>query len=518
MKADVSAEQRFIAGIDAFEFTAQDIEAMLRSLDAWTGQLERDLEAHRLAWPGLTAHHALAQEAGAINAILRDGVEVWAQQWSNREAVRALANRFDDKLLLLVFGKFNAGKSSFCNLLAERFAAHGKSVEYFHVDAGQLVETSARFEEGTTETTARLQGVRLAHNLVLLDTPGLHSVTPENAALTQRFTESADGVLWLTSSASPGQVQELDQLGRELHRHKPLLPVVTRSDFYDEDEIDGEIRKCLCNKTAENRAGQEADVEQRAKDKLIAMNVETTLLRTPVSVSAYMAREQNQGAAAMIDAGFERLYAALIAMTEPALAYKRRKLAEVVLHDLEENVLGRLSREALPRLSQWMASLESARASLAQQQEQIAHVAWRSVIPTLPTLLERHAAARDVSAVRASVGQSVREAFEREANRRMGDYVFETDVSLAAITLNDDIHYESITVEAQGQVVGIDYSRLYAALEAAIRTSLARLASDAAAQCRAALDRLAERAASLEAVIEQRERDLHDLKRELRHP
>ena len=60
--------------------------------------------------------------------------------------------------------------------------------------------------------------------------------------MTQRFTDSADGVLWLTSSTSPGQVQELDELGRELHRNKPLLPVVTRSDVYEEDEIDGEIR------------------------------------------------------------------------------------------------------------------------------------------------------------------------------------------------------------------------------------------------------------------------------------
>ncbi|WP_250530521.1 dynamin family protein, partial [Caballeronia sp. ATUFL_F1_KS4A] len=78
-----------------------------------------------------------------------------------------------------------------------------------------------------------LQGVRLAGKLVLVDTPGLHSVTPENAVLTQRFTDSADGVLWLTSSTSPGQVQELDELGRELHRNKPLLPVVTRSDVYE---------------------------------------------------------------------------------------------------------------------------------------------------------------------------------------------------------------------------------------------------------------------------------------------
>ena len=50
-------------------------------------------------------------------------------------------------------------------------------------------------------------------------------------------------MLWLTSSTSPGQVQELDELARELHRGKPLLPVVTRSDVIEEDEVDGEIVK-----------------------------------------------------------------------------------------------------------------------------------------------------------------------------------------------------------------------------------------------------------------------------------
>ncbi|MFX5595216.1 dynamin family protein, partial [Acinetobacter baumannii] len=82
-----------------------------------------------------------------------------------------------------------------------------------------------------------------------LDTPGLHSATGENAALTQRFLDSADAVLWLTSSTSPGQVQELDELARELRRGKPLLPVLTRSDVIDEDEVDGRIVKCLRNKS-----------------------------------------------------------------------------------------------------------------------------------------------------------------------------------------------------------------------------------------------------------------------------
>jgi hypothetical protein len=160
----------------------------------------------------LRANSALAIRADAINTLLRDSVHAWMQQWSSLEAAQHLADYFDDQALLLVFGKFNAGKSSFCNFLAERFAAHNRNVQYFHVDAGRVVDTSEPFTEGATETTSRLQGVRLGAKLVLLDTPGLHSVTPQNAALTQRFTDSADGVLWLTSSTSPGQVQELDEL------------------------------------------------------------------------------------------------------------------------------------------------------------------------------------------------------------------------------------------------------------------------------------------------------------------
>ena len=98
-----------------------------------------------------------------------------------------------------------------------------------------IVETAAPLQEGAVETTARLQGVCLGANLVLLDTPGLHSVTPENAALTQRFTDSADAVLWLTNSTSPGQVQELDELVRELRRLPamtgvPIILVTTESD------------------------------------------------------------------------------------------------------------------------------------------------------------------------------------------------------------------------------------------------------------------------------------------------
>ncbi|EEA02517.1 conserved hypothetical protein [Burkholderia sp. H160] len=522
MKADASHEQRFLAEADAFDFTAEDIDALLHALNDWLAKLNAELRTDGLTWDGLREMSALAIEADTINTRLRDSTHAWMQQWSNLEAAQHLADYFDDQALLLVFGKFNAGKSSFCNFLAERFAAHNRSVQYFHVDAGRVVETSEPFTEGATETTSRLQGVRFGAKLVLLDTPGLHSVTPENAALTQRFTDSADGVLWLTSSTSPGQVQELDELGRELHRNKPLLPVVTRSDEYEEDEVDGELVKCLRNKSAPRRALQEHDIKVRAEDKLVAMGVDKALLKPPVSISAYVAREAGQTAAAMSDAGFERLYAALLDITGPALAYKRRKRAEVLLHHLEENVLGSLQSDVLPLLAGLGESSRAELAKLEQQQEQLANAVWRGIVPTLPALLDTHAAKHDVVGLCNALSQSIFELFGREADRLLGDYLIEPDASLAQIRLDDDAGFDDVVIEradANGpvsEVAGVDFGRLHTALSHAIRECVLSLSVHAAQRCRGSIAHLTKLARRLEESLATHEERLLDLKSQVR--
>ena len=522
MKADASNEQRFITEVDAFEFITRDIATLLHSLDDWIAGLTSDLNVHRLSWEGLRERGALALQADTVNALLWKHRQAWSQELIELEATQALADHFDEKALLLVFGKFNAGKSSFCNFLADRFAAHGRSVQYFHVDAGQIVDMTEPFKEGATETTSRLQGVRLGDKLVLLDTPGLHSVTPENSALTQRFTDSADGVLWLTSSTSPGQVQELDELSRELHRNKPLLPVVTRSDIYDEDEVDGEIVKILCNKPAPRRALQEADIEARAKEKLVTMDVDTALLKPPVSISAYMAREQGQTPAAMIEAGFERLYAALLAIAEPALDYKRRKQAEILLHHLEENVLGTLHSEVRPLLVELEQATQAALSALEKKQQQIANTVWRRIVPTLPGLLDQHAAAHDVAGLSQVVSQAIRTIFASELVGQFADYVVAPDMSLAQIELDHNAVFEDIVIDRAGEngnlshVAGVDYGRVHAALSQAIHQCLLALSSDAARQSRASIQQLIEHVERLRAALQGHERGLIDLKWKVR--
>ena len=522
MSADRGSERRFIDETDGVEFLAQDAGQALDALQAWFARFESDLQGSRVLCEGLKEQAGLARQACAIDAELRRGAQAWPAQWASLQEAHALAEAFGDRMLLLVFGKFNAGKSSFCNFIADRYLAHGKQAGYFYLDAGRIVETADRFQVGGTETTVRLQGVRLGEKLVLLDTPGLHSMSRDNAALTRRLANSADGVLWLTSSTSPGQVQELEELGRELRRDKVLLPVVTRSDMYEEDEIDGELRPCLRNKTEQNRALQEADVRTRALGKLAAMGVDPALLRPPVSVSVRAAREQGLTPAALAEAGFERLYASLLAIAGPALSYKRRKRAEIFLHYLEEQVLGATCGEALRLLAGLKASLRTELDLLARRQEQAGHAVWRRVMPALPGLLDRHAATRTAGELCGEVSQWIFEAFAAEAHGQWSDYDIALDPARARIELDGDADFEDVVFEDPGaagnvsRVVGVSYERLYAALEKAMRKTLHRLSSEMAAQCRAAIERMMARAAGLEDMLGKSARDLSGLKRDLR--
>ena len=477
MSEEVDGEQRLVAAADGTALTAVDLVQVQQRLHAWLCELTRALSAHQLGVPEtLRAAHALAQQVGQVNHLLATSAQAWEQQWEALAPARQLAQSFEDRVMLLVYGKFNAGKSSLCNLLADRFAAHGKRVQYFHVAAGQIVETAEPLREGALETTARLQGVCLGANLVLLDTPGLHSVTTENAALTQRFTDSADAVLWLTSSTSPGQVQELDALARELHRGRPLLPVITRSDVIEEDEDAGEIVKLLRNKCPANRRLQEADVQERGEAKLRQMGVDVCLLKTPVSVSVHMARERGETAQALADSGFAPLCAALLAIVDPARAYKQRKPAEVMLHHLEENVLGAIELHIQAVLSQLGALLHQERARLAEQQPRLVRAVRRQVLPELPALVERHTPLHDAAGLCQALGEALHGALAHQVQQHIGDH----DVCLAAAR-------GSVQIDLPAH---LGYAQLYEALAERVQQAIVQQAEGAVGQCSRGLDAL----------------------------
>lgn len=500
--------QHFIEQTHQITASQSDLSSILNHLQLWRQQLARALTSISFDVNALQPTSTLSKQVALIKGQVAEQIQLWDVKWSELAAAQSVADAFSDKVILLVFGKFNAGKSSLCNLLAECFDRQGQDVRYFYVQNDQIHYTETLLREGATETTAQLQGDCLGERLVLLDTPGLHSATAENAALTQRFIDSADGVLWLSSSTSPGQVQELHALARELKRHKPLFPIITRSDQVEEDEVDGEICTVLCNKPLSQRALQEADVKARAEDKLREMAVDVHLLKPPVSVSTQMARQADLDQKAMTEAGFERLFASLLEMIQPALRYKQRKPAEVFLHHLQEQVLETLVQQIQPVSDQLQTCLDHMQTALLQQQRRIAEDVWKSVLPELPQLLEQHASTQAIDQVYTTLNQWLAEARDQHIQQPLADYRLHT---------MPQIQLEAHPYLSYERVAGIvTHDRLYAELCRQINDAIKHDTDQVISQCEQQLNSIEQNLQQLQALLVAQGNDLNTLASDLR--
>lgn len=278
----------------------------------------------------------------------------WAKDWDANQVSRDLSNQFGDKVILLVFGKVNAGKSSFSNFTASIFPEESR--RYFYLNDGKVCDSEELFAEGVTETTARIQGVELGGKLILLDSPGLHSVTDKNGELTKRFTDSADAVLWLTPSTSPGQVQELDDLKVELESGKPLLPIITRSDFLDEDcDDDGVLFSKIFNKTQENRELQQADVHDRASSKLGSNKV----IKHPISISVHSYKQSPKNETDLVQSGLSKVLICMSDLIQLASNYKPRKARQQIINYLDHSVLHGIRSDLIPMVMKLEETIEA---------------------------------------------------------------------------------------------------------------------------------------------------------------
>ena len=510
----MSVERVFFQAVADLKPTSQDMQPAIVLMGQWLEQLGQATVSKALSGTGLREQGALAQSARQVNQQLQQQREGWADSWTALAPAQELAERFRDRIMLLVFGSFNAGKSSLCNFLADRFRRQGHSVDFFRLADGQMQPMPEGFQEGATETTVALQGVCLGDKLVLLDTPGLHSANAHNAALTQQFLESTDALLWLSSSSAPGQVQELGDLLVELRRNKPLLPVITRSDRIEEDEIDDEIVKVLCNKTVENRQLQEEDVMTRAAQALDHWGLSSDLLKPALSLSVHMARSQQEEAQGLEQAGFERLYEAVQKLLVPAMAYKQRKPAELQLHHIEEAILSPLMQTLEQAAAQLNQRVEEQSALLKGAVQALTESTWRRVVPQLPQVLEKHADKQDVAAVRSELSESVGQVFAEQSQMLLANYQL-LQPALPTLDVPAHIAYEVFQEQGEGQPPLIDYNRLYMTLNDVVMNSAQELAEQVVEQAEKVLEQLKQELQQLQEAVSDQAQALEAIKHQL---
>lgn len=362
----------------------------------------------------------------ALIADLTNNLKVKFGEWDEKilaaSPMQNLSRKFEDKIIFLVFGKVNAGKSSFSNQVVELYLSlfPEDHIRRFALKGNEIPTIEGEFAEGFTETTAQIQGVELGKYFVLLDSPGLHSTQEKNGNLTKQFIDSADAVLWLTPSSSPGQVQELAELKYELEKGKPLLPVITRSDVVEEDWDDKteSLVQTMKDKTPENRKLQEEDVYKRLQD---FKQHDSSLkdVRTPISISVHTYKSHND----LEKAGLAPLFNEMANLVKKATDYKGQKADKQVENFINENVLSFLNGEIKTQISSISSQATNVLNKLARDRDVITEIVKNHVISHLYQIVNKHKDSRNKDAIVQEVNGLVATTLVQEVSSRLSGFV-----------------------------------------------------------------------------------------------
>ncbi|SKA51912.1 dynamin family protein [Photobacterium toruni] len=272
-----------------------------------------------------------ANKNDPIQAVLQENVlqitqrlTDWQQQVASYQAQLALRSGIDDSLLVFVCGKVKAGKSALGNYVVSgsteptpadiaQLQALGIEPQFFNYETNTeftQAETLAQgFRVGQAETTASIQGVHIP-GLSFIDSPGLHSVTDKNGELTQKYVEAADLILYPMNSAQPARASDLAELQALIKKGKRILLLLTQSDIYDFEVIDGRYQKKLIMKTCEDQQKQQAYLKQQFAQMLDQHNLHAPEPSVS-SVSVRYAELQDNSDEAMTASGMEDFFSVL---------------------------------------------------------------------------------------------------------------------------------------------------------------------------------------------------------------
>lgn len=441
---------------------AFNIQQIYRSLSAFSQDLERVKHLEQQAMQTrqtliqglentqlksqLKASHPLQQINISLEKQLQHIMQKSTGSWEAGQAQRELSDRYQDRTLLLVCGKVNAGKSSLINFLADQFK--GEAIRHFRLLGGEVQPLDNNFEEGCVETTNAIQWVEIGDRLVLMDSPGMHSVTPENEALARRFLDTADGILWLSNSTSPGQVAELEVLRTELETNKPLLPVITQSDINVEDEDEDEnIISVLQPKADQDRQDQEQDVHARAADYLEQVN-SASKLRMPISVSVHYYCQhtgQQDDDTVVAASGMGRLSEDLVWLIEQARTYKPSKARQQMANYLRRELLNPISQQLRQDFASLHHTLEQEQRKLNNAKRDVTSHVTDHIDKILPDLVEQHRQQRDTQGLQKALGEVINEQLTQETTRYLERSLKNVDRTMNDIAPPELEDFEAIT-------------------------------------------------------------------------
>lgn len=302
--------------------------------------------------------NALRDVVNGIFQDFHDAILLWKEEMRERQEVRQKLEAEADKnmgarLIVVVFGRTNAGKSTLGNFLRGkqlREAAFDNAWKNGTIKPGpiRIIEKDKSAEEqlsaewlteGATETTREAQLFDLP-GFLWLDTPGFGSTNDESlGSLARKYVKRADLVIYLEHSDSPGLEDITEQFITIMKEGRHALIAINQSDrlelckgpdgktiWIEKNGPDGPKKtplKKLVAKSAEDRAKQEAYLTSVMESKLGGKKVEAISISTLLAGTAVKTNDDAMYAASNMGALFSRILD-LISDDDSFIALKSR--------------------------------------------------------------------------------------------------------------------------------------------------------------------------------------------------
>jgi GTPase SAR1 family protein len=207
-----------------------------------------------------TTHELTSYVKGKLVALLEHiDQEAFKEHY---EIVDRYLKTIEENYLLVLFGEYNAGKSSFINaFLGEEILATGitpttvtiNKISYgeaakqeivFHDEAHEVVSDDGALSQYLTdeERLREIAYIRTFYpsnkldNIDVIDTPGLNSLFTYHEEAALNFVNKADAVLWLFHPQQGGSESEKEYLAKIKEYGKSIIGVVSHKDSVKADK------------------------------------------------------------------------------------------------------------------------------------------------------------------------------------------------------------------------------------------------------------------------------------------
>ncbi|MFH4853695.1 hypothetical protein WMY96_04340 [Vibrio diabolicus] len=342
---------------------------------------------------------------------------MWEEKVNSYQTNLEFRKDFGDSLLVFVYGKVKAGKSSLGNYIAtgqsdptpewlESLDEKLHKPQFFkeaqNTEFGEVIDYSKGFAVGTSETTSCIQGFRTP-GFTWVDSPGLHSINGANGDLAKQYSDSADLIVYPCNSAQPGRRSDFEELRKLILAKKRIMVLITRcseEEVVDFDEEGVPITE-LVMKSDKNRADQEQYLKQELD--LLCDELGEYIDTSALSISVHYAQHYGSSAEAMKQSGMQNFFDNLSALIESEGIELKKQVPQKNLHALYSLLVSEDSELSVAKIDEQVSTalnaIEKSVAALKFDTEKVqAEIAFEFSF-MLDELVDKHAATKDTKAL-----------------------------------------------------------------------------------------------------------------------